>query len=55
MLITCLHEVIFTGGVAQISGVVNSIENDAGIHLKVPKEPQITGALGAAIIAASKT
>lgn len=50
-----MPEIIFTGGVAQISGVVNSIENDAGIHLKVPTEPQITGALGAAIIAASKT
>ncbi len=48
-------EVVFTGGVAQISGVVRAIENETGIRLQIPQEPQITGALGAAIIAVAKT
>lgn len=48
-------DVVFTGGVARNTGVVRAIEHETGLKLLVPPEPQITGALGAAIIAASKT
>lgn len=42
---------IFTGGVAKNSGVKLALEKELGIKLIVPEEPQISGALGAAIIA----
>jgi activator of 2-hydroxyglutaryl-CoA dehydratase len=44
-------EVVFTGGVAKNPGVARAIEEETGLGLHVPYEPQITGALGAAIIA----
>lgn len=44
-------EVIFTGGVAKNIGVIEALKNETGKGIKVPSEPQITGALGAAIIA----
>ena len=44
---------IFTGGVAQNVGVLEAIKQETGKNnIKVPPNPQITGALGAAIIAA---
>ncbi len=45
---------IMTGGVAKNSGVVRALENRLETELSIPDEPQITGALGAAIIAAQK-
>ncbi len=43
--------VIMTGGVAKNSGVVYAVEKALGLRITVPDEPQITGALGAAILA----
>jgi predicted CoA-substrate-specific enzyme activase len=45
------REVMFTGGVAKNIGVKKAIENDLGLELCVPDEPQIIGALGAALLA----
>ena len=44
-------EVVFTGGVAKNIGIRRAIENEIGLQVLVPEEPQITGALGAAILA----
>ena len=43
--------VIMTGGVAKNIGVVRAIEKAVGFPLTVPDEPQIMGALGAALLA----
>ena len=40
-----------TGGGAKDIGLVRSIERELGFSLLVPEEPQITAALGAALIA----
>lgn len=42
---------MMTGGVAKNRGVVEEIENRIGEKIMIPKEPQIIGALGAAILA----
>ena len=42
---------VVTGGVAKNSGVVAALEERLGAKLLVPDEPQIVGALGAAIVA----
>ena len=42
---------VMTGGVAKNSGVVAALEERLGAKLLVPEEPQIVGALGAAIVA----
>ena len=44
---------VMTGGVAKNAGIVETVELALGSHILVPEEPQITGALGAAILAAS--
>ena len=44
--------VAFTGGVALNGGVKDAIEKVSGKTLHVPPDPQIIGALGAAVIAA---
>jgi len=44
-------EIVFSGGVAKNIGVVRAIEQELGEKVLVPKEPQITAALGAAIFA----
>lgn len=46
-------QIVFTGGVARNGGVVRALCEELGTDVLVPPEPQITGALGAAIIAAS--
>ncbi|MEF2965916.1 acyl-CoA dehydratase activase [Paenibacillus sp. M1] len=46
-----VHPVALTGGVAKNSGVVKAISDRLGRELLIPNEPQITGALGAAILA----
>ncbi len=43
--------VCLTGGVAKNIGVKKAIEEKLGVALLIPDEPQITGALGAAILA----
>ena len=46
---------IFTGGVAKNVGVKRALVNEFGVDIIVPEEPQIIGALGAALLAASAT
>ncbi|HLB50100.1 MAG TPA: acyl-CoA dehydratase activase [Anaerolineales bacterium] len=43
--------IAFAGGVAKNSGVKRALEETLGVTLVVPPEPQIVGALGAALIA----
>lgn len=45
---------MMTGGVAKNSGVVREIESRLGEKVIIPFEPQIVGALGAALIAAGE-
>ena len=42
---------MLTGGVAKNRGVVKALEEKLGTELLVPEDPQIIGALGAALIA----
>jgi activator of 2-hydroxyglutaryl-CoA dehydratase len=42
---------MITGGIAKNIGVVSRIEEKAGLKAYIPPEPQIVGALGAAIFA----
>ena len=49
------EDVCFTGGVAKNAGVVQSMEEMLGIAvLQLPEDPQIVGALGAALFAREK-
>lgn len=43
------HGTVFTGGVAKNIGVKRALEEASGVEILVPAEPQITGALGAAL------
>ena len=43
-------EVAFVGGVAKNPGVVKAFEKALDTELQLPEEPQITGALGAALL-----
>lgn len=45
------NDVILTGGVALNKAIVNELENRIGGNIIVPPEPQIVGALGAALTA----
>lgn len=47
-------DVVFTGGVARNAGVARALEHETGVRLLLPPDPQVTGALGAALIAAEK-
>ncbi|GAB6172114.1 acyl-CoA dehydratase activase [Paradesulfitobacterium aromaticivorans] len=44
-------DIVMTGGVAKNQGVVKSLEKKFGYSINVPENPQIMGALGAALIA----
>jgi len=44
-------EIIFTGGVAHVHGMKDALERALGRTLRIPDQPQYTGALGAALIA----
>ncbi len=46
-------EVTFTGGVAKNRGMVRALRELLGMPLNIPHEPQIVGALGAALLASS--
>ena len=43
--------VIFTGGVALVPGMTDALASVLGVEVAVAAEPQMTGALGAAIVA----
>lgn len=43
--------VVMTGGVAQNSGVARAIEKELNLPVTIPPNPQMTGALGAALLA----
>ena len=45
------EQIVFTGGVAKNLGVKNSLEAAIGLPILIPEEPQIMGALGAALLA----
>ena len=45
-------QVMFTGGVAKNIGAKKALEEELGLDILVLEEPQIVGALGAAIFAA---
>jgi predicted CoA-substrate-specific enzyme activase len=44
-------EVAFVGGLAKNPGIIKALEKALDIKIKLPEEPQITGALGAALLA----
>ena len=44
-------EVVFTGGVAKNVGMKKALADEIGLEILIPEEPQIMGALGAAILA----
>jgi len=46
--------VIMTGGVARNIGVVRALEKQMGLPIVLPSEPQLVGALGAALLAREK-
>ncbi len=48
------EEIVMTGGVAKNIGVVTELEKNLGCKIKISEEPQINGALGAALIALEK-
>ena len=41
--------IVFTGGVAKNKGMKKALENELGVTLIIPEEPQLVGALGAAL------
>lgn len=45
------YDVVMCGGVAQNAGVVDALEKELQQHIHVAPNPQITGALGAALLA----
>jgi len=47
-------KIVFTGGVAKNAGVKYWLEKELGMEIIVTDEPQIMGALGAALIAQAK-
>jgi predicted CoA-substrate-specific enzyme activase len=49
------REVVFTGGVAKNIGMQTGLERALGLKINIPAEPQIIGAIGAALIAEEST
>jgi len=45
------EEVVVTGGVARNTGLIRALERRIGRKVRVPQDPQIVGALGAALFA----
>ena len=45
------NDVVFTGGVALNVGIKEALESEIGLNIIVPEQPQIIGALGAAVLA----
>ena len=48
------RDFVITGGIARNTGVVRRLEEKVQMQALIPDEPQIVGALGAALIAADK-
>ena len=48
------HDVVMAGGVAKNIGVVKALEYVMGTDIKLPPEPQVVSALGAALLALEK-
>jgi len=48
------QEVVMAGGVAKNIGVVKALENVMGTSIRIPPEPQVVSALGAALLALEK-
>ena len=46
--------IIFTGGVAMVSGMASALETALGQAVSISPDPQMTGALGAAILASNR-
>jgi predicted CoA-substrate-specific enzyme activase len=46
--------IVFTGGVAKNMGMKKALEGRIGLEILTPEEPQIIGALGAALLAKSE-
>jgi len=51
---TIRSDVVVTGGVAKNTAIIKELENRIGLSISVPTEPQIVGALGAALLAHDK-
>lgn len=49
--LTVQNVAVFTGGVAKNIGVKRCLEKEFGVEFQIPPEPQIVGALGAALYA----
>ncbi len=49
------ERVMMSGGVAKNIGVVRALENQLGTTILVPEEPQMVGALGAALISLERS
>jgi predicted CoA-substrate-specific enzyme activase len=45
------EDVVFTGGVAKNAGIKKALEQEIGLEVLIPPEPQIVGAFGAALLA----
>ncbi|MBM3132869.1 MAG: CoA activase, partial [Chloroflexi bacterium] len=51
-----VKDVALTGGCAKNAGLAKALEEQLKVQvIKLPQDPQITGAIGAALIAAEKT
>jgi len=46
-------DVVLTGGVAKNKAMKKALERELGMEVKIPAEPQIVGAVGAALFAMS--
>jgi benzoyl-CoA reductase subunit A len=45
------QDFVITGGIAKNVGIVKRLERRLGVQARIPDEPQIVGALGAAVFA----
>lgn len=48
--VPCLEEITFTGGVANNPEICTILSSKLGVRFNIPQEPQIVGALGAAVV-----
>lgn len=51
MRLDITREVVLTGGVAQNKGILNELQDILNVPIVAPENPQLTGALGAALYA----
>jgi activator of 2-hydroxyglutaryl-CoA dehydratase len=48
------NQVVFVGGLARNTGLVESLRKNIGVELLVPESPEYIGALGAALTVANE-